>query len=530
MPAARTAVGRGLVALLRGGADLTARRGRARVRARRRGSPGPNDADWLERAMRRRGLRDRGRGARGLEGPAPLRVRGARPAPAQPTSSCASIAGLVASGSASGRTSAGLRSPSARSASSCAPPRIAAEALEALAELRGDRGARPRGARDPGGPRGAAVARADRGTRSSDQPLPGSRPARRPPVRRLAAGRRVPPPRRGRRRSSPTSSAARSDCRRGPRPTTRSAICSTSASRARRAASTSAGEAATTKGRRPRARRSWTTSAICSPRRRPADGDPDPLEPADAPAPARRRGASRRRGAQHRRAGALARRLRGTRVTTARRRPSSGWTPTTLGGWPRGSRRRPPGSRRKRLEPGPLERARGASTSCELAAVRRLDARGVRPLLLPLVRPARAEPTAARAGARGPRPGLCDPRRPRGALPRAARRRASAPPRDAPRVAPRAPASWSAPDAGEHGLGGDDARGDHLSGKNGGADRGLPRARGGGPQSVRADRSCWRRASARTRTTTARRWSSTGFGLHGKIDRVDVPATGGPPG
>ena len=56
-------------------------------------------------------------------------------------------------------------------------------------------------------PRGAAVARTDRGARSSDQPVPDSRSARHPPVRRLAAGGRVPPPRR--RRAVPFRRAAR---------------------------------------------------------------------------------------------------------------------------------------------------------------------------------------------------------------------------------------------------------------------------------------------------------------------------------
>jgi ATP-dependent helicase/DNAse subunit B len=56
VPATRTAVGRGLVALLRG-ALTSQRAGDVLAFVRTPGVANPNDADWLERAIRRRGLR-----------------------------------------------------------------------------------------------------------------------------------------------------------------------------------------------------------------------------------------------------------------------------------------------------------------------------------------------------------------------------------------------------------------------------------------------------------------------------------------
>ena len=204
VPAARTAVGRGLAALLRGA--LTSRRAEDVLAfVRTPGVAEPNDADWLERAIRRRGLQTAAEALEAWRGRPLFEFEElTRPRPAD------ELLRVVASLA---------RRIGERPHERQAPLAVREERLELRAAAvcgRGPRGPRrdarhrgthPRGARDPGGPRGAAVARADGGTRSSDQPLPGSRPARRLPVRRLAAGRRVPTSRRG--RAVPLRRAAR---------------------------------------------------------------------------------------------------------------------------------------------------------------------------------------------------------------------------------------------------------------------------------------------------------------------------------
>ncbi len=85
---------------------------------------------------------------------------------------------------------------------------------------------------------------------------------------------------------------------------------------------------------------------------------------------------------------------------------------------------------------GAAERAGGARRASGSQAVRGLDPRGICAVLLPVVRPARADAPDTRTGAGGPHAGLGDPRRTRAALPRPARRRAFAPPPDARRLAP----------------------------------------------------------------------------------------------
>ncbi len=270
-PPHRTAVGRGLVALLRGA--LTSRRAEDVLAfVRTPGVAEPNDADWLERAIRRRGLQTAAEALEAWRGRPLFEFEELDPLPPSRRALrvVASLARRIGERPHERQAPLAVREAAPRAARR----RHCGRGPRGPRRDARHRGTHPRGARDPGGPRGAAVARANGRTRSSDQPLPDSRPARRPTCSSPRCRKASSHVTTRASRSSPTSSEASWDWRRGPRRTTRSAICSTSASRARRAASTSAGEAATTKERKPRARRSWTTSAICSPRRNPPTGTP----------------------------------------------------------------------------------------------------------------------------------------------------------------------------------------------------------------------------------------------------------------
>ena len=126
----------------------------------------------------------------------------------------------------------------------------------------------------------------------------------------------------------------------------------------------------------------------------------------------------------------------------------------------------------------PARRARGRRGAREAPPLRRLDAGGVRGLLVPLVRRARARSRAARRRARDPDPGLGDPRSPRGPLPRAAPRRPRPPPRDPRRVAS-AGGRAGRPAGRRPGPRRRRRPGDRIAGSNARARRHLPRARGG---------------------------------------------------
>ena len=107
----------------------------------------------------------------------------------------------------------------------------------------------------------------DRGPGAGPEPLPGAGRARPPPVRGLASGRRVPR-RPGRRPAARRRAARRLEIpalSRAATPRTRSATCSTPASRAPPSACGSRGEAPTRRAARRRARRSSTTCSTCSP-------------------------------------------------------------------------------------------------------------------------------------------------------------------------------------------------------------------------------------------------------------------------
>ena len=143
------------------------------------------------------------------------------------------------------------------------------------------------------------------------------------------------------------------------------------------------------------------------PQPRPRDGRPAPRR-----SPLRRRPCAddrRRRG----RLGGLADRRRG-----GRRRRRFDCPPAACGA--RGRGRKP--------RPGAAGQPRRNRVAGRRRRPRRHDARGVRRMLLPLVRLARAGAAAARSPARPGRPGRAHARGPRPALPRAAGRRAAASP------------------------------------------------------------------------------------------------------
>ena len=204
VPATRTAVGRGLISLLRGA--LTSRRAEDVLAfVRTPGVAHAGDADWLERTMRRRGLQTAAEALEAWTG-RPLFEFDELAKRRQPEELLRVVAGLARRiGEQPHKRHAPLAALQERLELRAAS--VAAEAVEALAEMPDIEDPARRGSRHPGGPRGAAMARTDRGARPSDQPVPDSRSARHPPVRRLAAGGRVPPPRR--RRAVPFRRAAR---------------------------------------------------------------------------------------------------------------------------------------------------------------------------------------------------------------------------------------------------------------------------------------------------------------------------------
>ncbi len=436
VPAARTAVGRGLVALLRGA--LTSRRAEDVLAfVRTPGVAEPNDADWLERAIRRRGLQTAAEALEAWRG-RPLfefeELTRARPAD-ELLRVVASLARRIGERPHERQAPLAVREERLELRAAA----VAAEALEALAEMR-----------DIEEPTREALATLEalevplwRGPTEGHVRVtsPYRIRARRVAYLFVASLQEGEFPRhdagepflsdeqRGELGLAPRAKADDEErylfhvCL--SRPTRRLYLCW-------RSCDDEGAEAA-------RSPFLDDVRDLLSPPQ-PADGDPDPLDrlvlrrrlgdvmfpPDEAPSIdelARSLAAS---------AGTGARRRGGARARAGRRRRSAAVRAARDSGRP--GEAKAPGA-------GPSQRARGARRAASSQAVRCLDARGIRPLLLPLVRSARAEPTDAGAGARGPRPGLGDPRRPRGALPRSPRRRASAPPRDAPTSGAAAPAS-----------------------------------------------------------------------------------------
>ena len=271
-----------------------------------------------------------------------------------------------------------------------------------------------------------------------------------------------------------------------------------------------------------------TTSAICSPRRNPPTGTPilstgwcSGAGSATWCFPLTRRPASTSWRAPSP--------PQGGGVTTARRRPSSGWTPTTLSGWRARLEAAAARVRRKRLEPGPLSvpavldelRARklfGASTleGYALCSYRWFVQHELNPQTLEPEPEARAQGSVIHAvleelyrdppgGAPLPRPETL----------REWRRRAG---------------ELIGSHAGEHGLGGDDARGITSRARMVALIDGFLEREAAGPQSIRPDRELLEASFGEDEGNARPPLELEGFGLHGKIDRVDVPASGEPAG
>jgi hypothetical protein len=430
--ATRTAVGRGLISLLRGA--LTSQSAEDVLAFVRTPSRHAGDADWLERTMRRRGLQTAAEALEAWTG-RPLFEFDELAKRRQPEELLRVVAGLARRIGEQPHKRRARWQPS-RSASSCALPASRPRPSRPWPRCPTSK-TPPEGSRHPGGPRGAAVARTDRGHVRVTSPYrirarrvthlfvaslqEGEFPrhdAGEPFLSDEQRGALGLPPGQGRRRG--TLSVPRL-------PVAPDAPPLSLLAKLRRRGS--GGRAIAVPGRRPGSARPTATV-----RRRP--GSSRPPRP---PAPARRRHLPPWRGAEHRRAGPLPRRLRGARArrrgggagarARPRRRPAPGG-PAGGGGHP--GQAKAPGT-------GAAETCQRCSTSCRLASCSGPRPSRVCAINPPVVRPARADAPDTRTGAGASRRARRS-RRTRAALPRPARRRACPAPRRSTTgaVAPRA--------------------------------------------------------------------------------------------